>query len=114
MNVPAWLQNTFTCSHIHVHTKMYIDTVVLKFLPNVKEELFCGLLLNCCSKLSVLHPMDENKEVGEMGEEGVDISSIASSNLTGHFSSFECLTDVHPIVRRMSAPLEVLDIKQMA
>ena len=81
----------------------------------MKDELFCGLLSNCCSKLSVLYPiMDGNKEAGEMGDEGVDISSIASSNLTGHFSSFECLTDVHPIVRRMSAPLEVLDIKQIA
>ena len=83
-------------------------------LPVVREKLFSGLVSSCWSGVSGCDPREVEEEVGEIGEVDVGISSMASPNLTGHLSSRECLTEVHPIDSRISAPWEVFEIKHKA
>ena len=57
---------------------------------------------------------DEREAEGERGLIGVLSSSTASSRITGHFSSREWRTHVHPSSRRASEPDWVLEMRLSA
>ena len=59
-------------------------------------------------------PTEETEDAGEIGEEGVATSSIVSSKMSGHFSSCEWRTQVHPAPNKISAPWGILDMKHSA